>query len=159
MQGANARFYGAMEYSPVWFLFGLALIGLAIGAVIVIFYLTRHKEIKTIANLKIEPPKIVNMNVLRNKYLHLIDEAEESFRRRQIKASECHQKLSKLVRMFYCEAMSFHADIMTLSDIKKSNHKDLAALIEKLYPDEFDTLEKGPVAESAERARQIVRDA
>ncbi len=159
MSGTNARFYGAIDYSPAWLLLGMALIGLAIGAIVIIFYLTRHKEIKTIANLKIEAPKIVNMNMLRSKYLHLIDEAEQSFQRRQIKASECHQKLSKLVRLFYCEAMGFHADIMTLSDIKKSNHKDLAELIEKYYPDEFDTLEKGPVAQSAERAREIVRNA
>ena len=62
------------------------------------------------------------------------------------------------MRLFYYEAMGFHADVMTLSDLKKSNHKALVKLIDSYYPDEFDTLEKGSVADAAERARKLVRE-
>ena len=137
---------------------GLLLLGLAIGIIVVIIYTTRKKEIKTISTLKITAPKVVNMNVLRDKYLKMIDAAEERFKRRQIKASQCHQQLSLIVRLFFYEAMGFHADIMTLSDIKKSNYTKLAELVDGYYPDEFDTLEKGSVADAAEKARQIVRE-
>ena len=70
---------------------GLLLLGLAIGIIVAIIYTTRKKEIKTISTLKITAPKVVNMNVLRDKYLKMIDAAEERFKRRQIKASQCHQ--------------------------------------------------------------------
>lgn len=160
MSGTNPSFYyGPINYSPIWFLIGLFLIGLAIGTIIIIFYVTRRKPIKTIATLDIKAPKVIDMNVLRSKYLKLIDEVEEKFHRKQLKTSECHQTLSMLVRSFYCEAMGFHAEVMTLRDLKKSNHKALAELVEQYYPDEFDKLEKGAVAQSAERARQIVREA
>ena len=158
MSDDKTLFYGPINYSPIWAMIGLLLLGLAIGIIVVIIYTTRKKEIKTISTLKITAPKVVNMNVLRDKYLKMIDAAEERFKRRQIKASQCHQQLSLIVRLFFYEAMGFHADIMTLSDIKKSNYIKLAELVDGYYPDEFDTLEKGSVADAAEKARQIVRE-
>ncbi|MCQ2570968.1 MAG: hypothetical protein MJ154_01845 [Candidatus Saccharibacteria bacterium] len=158
MSDAKTLFYGPITYSPIWFMIGLLFMGLAIGIVIAIIYATRKKEIKTISTLKVSEPKIVNMNVLRDKYLKMINEAEERYKRRQTKASQCHQQLSLIVRLFFYEALGFHADVMTLSDIKKSNYKKLAELVDGYYPDEFDTLEKGSVANAAEKARQIVRE-
>lgn len=154
----KALFYGQISYSPVWMMIGLLLVGLAVGIIVVILYITRKKEIKTISTLKITAPKVVNMNVLRDKYTKLINEAESRFKRNQIKASQCHQQISLIVRLFFYEAMGFHADIMTLNDLKKSNYKKLAEFVENHYPDEFDTLEKGSVAEAAEKARKIVRE-
>lgn len=158
MSGNKNLFYGQISYSPVWVMIGLLLVGLAIGIIVVILYITRKKEIKTISTLKITAPKVVNMNVLRDKYTKLINEAESRFKRNQIKASQCHQQISLIVRLFFYEAMGFHADIMTLSDLKKSNYKKLAEFVESHYPNEFDTLEKGSVAEAAEKARKIVRE-
>lgn len=158
MSDDKSLFYGPINYSPIWAMIGLLFLGLAIGTIAVIIYATRKKEIKTISTLKITAPKIVNMNVLRDKYLKMIDAAEERFKRRQIKASQCHQQLSLIVRLFFYEGMGFHADVMTLNDIKKSNYKKLAELVDGYYPDEFDTLEKGSVADAAEKARQIVRE-
>lgn len=157
MSESNVLFYGPITYSPIWTMIGLLILGIAIGVIIAIVYATRKKEIKTISTLKVSAPKIVNMNVLRDKYLKMIDAAEERFKRRQIKASQCHQQLSLIVRLFFCEAMGFHADVMTVNDLKKSNYNKLAKLIEDYYPDEFNTLEKGSVADAAEKAREIVR--
>jgi GTPase Era involved in 16S rRNA processing len=158
MSGANSFYYGPIAYSPIWALVGLLLLGIAIGIVAVIFYVTRHKEVKTISTLKVSAPKVINMNVLRDKYIKLINAAEERYKKRQIKASQCHQQLSLIVRLFFYEAMGFHADVMTLNDLKKTNYKKLTALVDSYYPDEFDTLEKGSVADAAEKARQIVRE-
>jgi GTPase Era involved in 16S rRNA processing len=158
MSDVNGLYYGPISYSPIWVLLGLLFLGFAIGIVVVILYVTRKKEIKTVSTLKVSAPKVVNMNVLRDKYIKLINEAEERFKKRQIKASQCHQQLSLLVRMFYYEALGFHADVMTLSDLKKSNYTALVDLIDSYYPDEFDMLEKGSVANAAEKARQLVRE-
>ena len=157
MSGDRALYYGPISYSPIWTIIGLVFLGIAISIVVAIIYLTRRKEIKTVSTLTIKAPKVVNMNVLRDKYIKLINEAEERYKKRQIKASQCHQQISLLVRLFYCEGMGFHADVMTLNDIKKSNHTALIKFIDNYYPNEFDTLEKGSVASSAEQARQLVR--
>jgi hypothetical protein len=47
---------------------------------------------------------------------------------------------------------------MTLDDLKKSTYTQLIKTIEKLYPDEFDTLEKGSVKDAAANARKLVED-
>ena len=158
MSEGKVLYYGPITYSPIWILIGLLFLGIALGIIAVIIYSTRKKEIRTVKTLKIHAPKVIDMNALREKYLRLINEAEGRFQKRQIKASQCHQQLSLLVRLFYYEAMGFHADVMTLSDLKKSNHKALVKLIDSYYPDEFDTLEKGSVADAAERARKLVRE-
>jgi hypothetical protein len=158
MSDANSDFYGQINYSPIWLLIGLLLLVFAVGIVVGIFYVTRRKKIKTISTLKIKPPKVVDMNALCAKYIKMIDEAEESFKKRQIKASKCHQRISFAVRLFYFEAHGFHADIMTLTDLKKSKYDKLTKLVGDFYPNEFDTLEKGSVADAAERARAIIRE-
>ena len=154
----SSFYYGQISYSPLWVIIGLGLIAIAASIVLVIFRVTRRRNIKTLGTLHIKAPKVVNMNVLRDKYVKLINQAEERFIKRQIKASEAHQQLSLLVRLFYYEAMGFHADVMTLGDLKKSNYKRLEKLVGQYYPAEFDKLENGAVSQSAQRAREIVRE-
>ena len=154
----NSFYYGQISYSPLWVVIGLGLIIIAFTIVFVIFRITRRRNIRTLSTLHIQAPKTVNMNVLRNKYIKLINQAEERFVKRQIRASEAHQQLSLLVRLFYYEGMGFHADVMTLSDLKKSNYKRLVKLVNQYYPAEFDKLENGAVSQSAQRAREIVRE-
>jgi hypothetical protein len=158
MSDDNLLFYGPIGYSPIWIFVSLLFFVIAGAIIFAVFYSTRKKEIKKASTLKIYEPKVVNMNVLRDKYIKLINESEERFKRRQIKASQCHQQISLLVRLFFYEALGFHADIMTLNDLKKSSYRNLEKLIGDFYPDEFDTLEKGSVADSAEKARKIVRE-
>ena len=154
----SSFYYGQISYSPLWVIIGLGLIAIAASIVLVIFRVTRRRNIKTLGTLHIKAPKVVNMNVLRDKYVKLINQAEERFIKRQIKASEAHQQLSLLVRLFYYEAMGFHAEVMTLGDLKKSNYKRLEKLVGQYYPAEFDKLENGAVSQSAQRAREIVRE-
>lgn len=154
----NNFYYGQISYSPLWLIISLGLFIIVFAIIYVIFRVTRRRNIKTLGSLKIQAPKVVNMNVLRNKYVKLINQTEERFIRRQIKASVAHQQLSLLVRLFYYEGMGFHADIMTLSDLKKSNYKRLEKLVDQYYPAEFDKLENGAVSQSAQRAREIVRE-
>ena len=130
---------------------------LSVGIIVAIFYFTRRKKIRTLSTLKVEQPKVVDLNELKKKYIGLIDQAERNYNNHMIKASVAHQHFSLIVRMFYAEGLGFHADLMTLSDLKNSFKEDLVELIEHYYPDEFDTLEKGSVKDAAERARELVR--
>ena len=158
MRDISELMYGPFYYGFIWLLIGLVFLGLAISIVVFIFYLTRKKEIKTIANLKPQAPKVIDIEALKAKYLAMVDEAEKQFNARKTKASTAHQQLSLIARLFYYEALGFHADILTLADLKKSRHERLTQTIEKYYPDEFDGLEKGSVSNSAEMARSLIKE-
>jgi hypothetical protein len=156
MQGANS-FYGPVYYVPTWVLVGLVFLLAAATVVGLILYTTRKKTIKNIETLKPLEPKIVDLNTLKKKYLGMIDQIETYYNDHRTSASVAHQQMSKAVRLFYYEALGFHAEVMTLRDLKRSNYKNLSLVIEKYYPDEFDMLEEGLVAQSAERARELIR--
>lgn len=158
MRDVSELMYGPFYYSFIWLIVGILFLGLAIAIVALIFYATRKKEIKTIANLKPQAPKVVDIEALKAKYLAMVDEAERQFNNHKTKASTAHQQLSLIARLFYYEALGFHADILTLADLKKSRHERLTQTIEKYYPDEFDGLEKGSVSNSAEMARNLIRE-
>lgn len=157
MQDVSDLMYGPFYYSVVWIFVGLLFLAMAAAIIAVIYYLTRKREIKTIANLKPKAPKVIDIGALREKYLAMVYEVEKQFNARKTKASVAHQQLSLITRLFYYEALGFHADVLTLADLKKSRHQQLTQVIEKYYPDEFDGLEKGSVANSANLARQLIR--
>ena len=158
MQDVSDLMNGPFYYSFVWLMIGLIFLAAAIMIVVIIFYLTRKKEIKTLANLKPQKPKEVDIEALKRKYLAMVDEVERLFKAHSTKASVAHQQLSLIVRLFYYEALGFHADILTLTDLKKSRHTRLTEVIEAYYPDEFDGLEVGSVAQSAETARRLIKE-
>ena len=158
MFDASKNMYGPLYYDIGWSIAGILFLLAAILIVVAVLFTTRKKIIKSLATLKIKEPKIVDIEALKQKYLGLIDQVERNFANHMIKASVAHQRLSLVVRLFYCEAVGIRADVMVLSDLKKSKYKSLVANIEKLYPNEFNTLEGGSVKNSAEEARKLVRD-
>ncbi len=158
MSDVSKLMYGPIYYGFGWTMVGILFALLAAGLVFLIFFITRKKTLKSLSTLKIQQPKIVDLNALKQKYLGLIDQAERNYSDHKIKASVAHQHFSLIVRLFYCEAVGFHAEVMSLRDLKRSNYTKLIETIENLYPDEFDTLEKGSVKTAAEKARKLVED-
>ncbi len=158
MQDVNSIISEPFYYSLFWVFASLTLALLIASIVGVIFYATRKKEIKTLSNIKQLKPHVVDINALKDKYAKLIFEVETHYNAHELSSSHAHQELSMLVRLFFCEAAGFHAEVMTLSDLKKTNYTKLAKLIDQYYPNEFDMLEDGPVAQSIEQARRIVRE-
>jgi len=158
MYDVSDLMYGPIYYDLMWLLLGFFIFAIGVAIIVTIFYITRKKEIKTLKSLKVSPIKKVDLEALKKKYIGLIDQAERDFNNHRIKASVAHQHFSIIVRLFYAEGLGFHADILTLTDLKKTNYTMLIDTIEGLYPDEFDTLEKGSVATAAENARRLVRN-
>jgi len=158
MQDVNELMNGPFYYSVVWLLVGLMFVLIIIAIILAVFYATRSKEVKTLASLKPKEPKVIDMDALRAKYLAMIDESERLYKEHKSRASTAHQQLSLIVRLFYYEALGFHADILTLTDLKKSRHEHLTHVIEEYYPGEFDGLESGSVAHAAEQARELIKE-
>ena len=158
MRDVSEYMYGPFYYSLAWLFVGILFLLLTVAVIALIFHLTRKKEIKTIANLKPQAPKTIDIEALKAKYLAMVDEVEGQFNTHKTKASVAHQQLSLIVRLFYYEALGFHADVLTLNDLKKSRYEHLTQVIERYYPDEFDGLEKGSVANSANMARELIKE-
>ena len=148
--------HGPAFFSPIWVVLALLSVFLIVIIYVLIFFVTRKKQIKTLAHLSVSEPVVVDLQAIRAKYLAMVDEVVAQFDSGKLKASETHQQLSLIVRRFFTEAYKFRAEFLTLSDLKKTNKKALAAAIEKYYPSEFDLLENGSVSNSAEIARQLI---
>ncbi len=143
-------------FSPIWIVLSLLSILLIVAIYVLIFFITRKKQIKTLAHLSVSEPKVVDLTAIRKKYLAMVDGTVVRFDAGKLKASQAHQALSLIVRRFFTEAYRFRAEFLTLRDLKKTNKKALADAIEKYYPNEFDLLENGSVANSAEIARRLI---
>ncbi len=156
MLADKSLIHGPAYYSISWTLIGLVFL-LGAGLIIfLIFFSTRKKEIKTLAHLKPQTPVVIDLTELRNKYMGMVASVISRYNSRRIRASVAHQELSIIVRMFYAEAGGFHAEFLTLNDLKRSRVKRLAKVIEAYYPNEFNMLEQGSVANAAEEARRLI---
>ncbi len=147
-----------MYYSILWVFIGILFLGIICSIIAFILYVTRKKSLKTLANLKPKAPKFIDITALRKKYLALVDETEQRFGMRKIRAASAHQEFSLIVRLFYAEACGFHAEVLTLKDLKHSKNSKLATLIEEYYPEEFNGLNKGSVLDSGRKARELIMD-
>lgn len=150
--------YEPIKYNLLYTFLGFLFLLFAALGVYLVFYVTRKKKIKVISDLKPELVKIPDLSELRKKYLKMVDEVEMNFNSKKLKASLAHQKLSLIVRYFYSEAAGFHAEIFTLSDLKKSKMKNLTKVINFYYPDEFNQLEKGSVSTAVNLARLLIHN-
>lgn len=144
------------QYSPVWAIFGVVLFVSATAWVGFVFWTTRKKVQKTIANLPTVQPILPDVAALKIKYLGLIGDIEKASLAKQMTNRQTHQKLSILLRFFVFEVSGFRAQVMTLGDIKLSRYPTLAATIQSYYPDEFSVVLRGSPADGINRARGLV---
>lgn len=148
--------HSVVYYSPLWFIIGILFLLAVSGIIFYIIYATRKKTIQTLSNLKSNQPKVVRLDDIRRRYLMMIDDTVNRFRNHRIKASFAHQELSLIVRLFYAEVDGFHAELLTLSDLKKTELSNLTRTIEQYYPSEFNMLENGSVESSSQIARELI---
>ena len=64
-----ALMHDPMYYSVLWTFVGILFIGIVCLIIFMVFYFTRKKTIKTIANLKPIKPMTKDINAIRQKYL------------------------------------------------------------------------------------------
>ena len=159
MSNIKELMYEPAYYSTTWTLLGLAFLLGAFCLIYVVVHATRKKKIKTLQSLSPKPVKKIPIENIKTKYNNLLNQTVADFNSRRIKASEAHQRISLLARLFFCEARGFKADVMTLQDLKKSRYKALAEMINEYYPNEFDTLERNSVQEAADKAHKLIEEA
>lgn len=147
-----------VDYQPTWLIIGLILLGLLIIWYGFVFFVTRHKQQRTLGTLKPKPYIPPDLTQLKIKYQTLINEVEQKYSAKELSARQVHQKLSYLLRMFVFETRGHRVDTLTLDDLKKTRYDELTKAIEQFYLPEFAAVERGNVPNALELSRKVVSE-
>jgi hypothetical protein len=146
-------FFPPVQYSPLWLVLGVVVIALVIGWYVFVFLSTRPLPEPQRAGGVVPgltPP-------MREAYLARIDEVRERYGSGGIGFSDAHHELSALVRSFAAEARGIRARYMTLDDLRRTEHRQLAETVEALYPGAFSGELWGSIDDATDRASELVR--
>lgn len=158
MHDTTVSLQGWMTYQWRWLIIGLVLIALVVLWYGFVFFITRHKEPRTLATLKPKAYTPPDLSALKQKYLALITEVETAHQTNGLSARLVHQKLSYLLRMFVYEIRGHRVDTLTLADLQRTRYKELTGAIETLYLPEFARVQQGDTAAAIALARKVVRE-
>jgi hypothetical protein len=145
-----------IQYDRIWFIIGCLLILTIPLWYGVLLWITRHKQIKSLADLT-PIPTGAELNALKAKYLRIIEEIYQSYQRKEITVRSLHGDLSITVRYFVFEAKQFPAPTMTLSDLALAPYPNLTKLIAQYYPDEFAAITTGPAPTAVDAAKGFIQ--
>ncbi|MCY7325323.1 MAG: hypothetical protein LH605_04240 [Microbacteriaceae bacterium] len=153
MPGGNG-FFPPVAYSPLWAALAIVILFALAAFYVVVPLLTRQA--------RVEEPEVdvswmpVDVPALRGKYEVLISEVEAAHRSGELSLRAAHQRLSLLLRLFAYESSGIRAPHMTLADLREARNTPLSDAVAKLYPGEFEAVERGSVQDAAEVARRMV---
>lgn len=153
MPGGNG-FFPPVAYSPLWAALAVVILLVLAAFHIVVPLLTRQA--------RVEEPEVdvswmpVDVPALRGKYEALISEVEAAHRSGELSVRAAHQRLSLLLRLFAYESSGIRAPHMTLAELRDGRDTPLSDAVAKLYPGEFEAVERGSVLDAAEVARRMV---
>ncbi len=151
---ADPGLIGPLQYSPGWLWAGLALLALAAGWYCFVFLSTRQR--RSPAPLpRFTPPS--DLNDLKRAYLQRIDAVAADAAAGVLTARESHRELSLLVRRFTRDVTGVDAPRMTLAELHGHPLPGAAEAVHRIYPGEFGLEPLPPLEQSAEAARQAVR--
>lgn len=152
----NLTLHPPIQYSIIWLIIGCCLLALVAIWYGVMFWLTRRRKVKTIAQL---PPgqEPFDLEKLKLRYLQLIEECYQSYLQRRTNLRGLHRGLSMATRYFVYEAQHFPAPRLTLRDLKRAPYPKLTELIEQYYEKEFAAIEHGNAQQSVDAAKDLVR--
>lgn len=153
MPGGNG-FFPPVAYSPLWAALAVAILLMLAAFYIVVPLLTRQPRVaEPEADLSWMP---VDVPALRGKYDVLISEVEAAHRGGELSIRAAHQRLSLLLRLFAYESTGIRAPHMTLAELREGSNTPLSDAVARLYPGEFEAVERGSVLDAAEVARRVV---
>lgn len=156
LAASNVPPNGPVRYAGIWLIVGLLMllvIALWFG---VVFWITRKKQSKSLTNLG-PVNSTYQLSALKAKYLHLIDQAYQSYQLKELNKRELHRNLSIIVRYFVYEANHFPAPTLTLADLKHAPFPWLTELISEYYIDEFGSIEHGEPSISVDAAKGLIQ--
>ena len=97
-----------------------------------------------------------DMERLRQEYLAKLMKIEMEFDSDTTQIRLAYERMSRLIRDFAYKATGIDVMKYSLSEIRKTEHDNLADLIEEYYEPEFDKISVGDVKASIEKTRGVI---
>ena len=124
--------------------------------VIFVFWTTRKKRQRSLANLQ---PKVYippDISAIKQKYIGFIDQVSSDYLAGQITDRLAHQRLSMLSRLFVYEIKGHRVDTFTLLDLRRSRYQELVPVVEDTYGPAFSELMTGDVLRVSNSAKEVI---
>ncbi len=137
---------------------GVILAALTV-AIILMFLYDLLKDYQRKPKEEVEEVKVFvkpDLNKLRPQYLALLDSIEAEFNKDTTRIRPAYEAMSRVVREFVYKATGTEVDKFTLSEISRTEFKDLTMLVGEYYRPEFDKISEGDVRASLEKSRRLV---
>lgn len=102
-------------------------------------------------------PKAIKLDI-KSKYLLKLKLLESKIIKKTISNKEAYKNLSLIIRNYYYDYKNIKIQNYTLNDIKALNLFELTKLIEECYENEFNSISKGNIIKSLEKARSMIKN-
>lgn len=152
---AGEIFHSPIQYNGIWLLIGIGILLLLPIWYFVIVWLTRRRPFKAYQNFS-KLPAGAELDLLKAKYIRLVDEIYVRYTSGTISLRELHRELSITLRYFVYEAKRVPAPIMTLSDLQLIPYPFLTKLVAEYYAEEFGIIGHGDARASIETAKGFI---
>lgn len=143
--------YGPVRPAAGWTLLGIALAAVVVGWFLWVWWTTRPPRSRRAPASPGWTPA-----ARRAEALAEIDRLEAAHAAGHLDAREVFQHLSPLVRRFVYDTSGRPAHVRSLDDLRAEGDPVLTSTVEWMYPEEFAASTRGAVSEGVARARWYV---
>ena len=95
-------------------------------------------------------------NMIKNKYLNMLDELDNMLDTKKISSRKAYQELSILIRSFVKEVTGIDVTTCVLSDIERMNMPIIYDLVKEYYSPEFARISIGNIRSSISKTRGVI---
>ena len=95
-------------------------------------------------------------NMIKNKYLNMLDELDNKLDTKKISSRKAYQELSILIRSFVKEVTGIDVTPCVLSDIERMNMPIIYDLVKEYYSPEFARISIGNIRSSISKTRGVI---
>ena len=150
----DGEFLPPVQYLPWWGLIGFLLLVVVAAWWVFVFVSTRRSRVPEREGSTV--PSGPAVEVIRKRYLGLIDETRVAYLSGALPDREAYQRLSLLMRSYVEEREGTRTVTLTLKDLRGTEFTPLTEAVARLYPGAFGPDESGTVAQALDRARGLV---
>lgn len=150
----GGEFFPPVQYQPWWGLIGFALLVLVAAWWVFVFVSTRRSRVP--AEESDAAPTGPQAEVIRRRYLGLIDETRAAYASGALGDREAYHQLSLLMRSYVEEREGTRTVTLTLKELRATPLRPLSEAVARLYPGAFGPGRAGSVAQALDDARGLV---
>lgn len=150
----GGEFSPPVQYLPWWGLLGFLILVLVVAWWVFVFWSTRRSRVPSPEAQG--APTGAAVEVIRRRYLGLIDETRASYAKGELADREAYHQLSMLLRSYVEEREGARTVTLTLRDLRATPYTPLSEAVARLYPGAFSPQYSGTVSRAIDEARGLV---